>query len=454
MFRNARVVVLDLTHGGAVIARKLTKIAASVTGIDVYKTLSPEELEALEHEGIRSSEEPQNVSGFDILIAPVHLDPSYPMLVEAAKNNIPVISHHAAAGEIIRGALKGCTVIEITGTRAKTSTSVLLAEILSRNKKVISHTSRGLEDWSKRRIIKNGLSITPASILRAIDVVEEAGIKPDVFIFEISLGGTGSADIGVISTIADDYKIANNTKLASEAKRMMILDAKQGSTLVINYDALRYFGACRRDVTIISFSDSVNAAANVYYENIGHYGGTIAYFIGKRKGKITIKGSQDYDLLSYKTAFVCASAVALAMDIEPDQIELSLQEFKGAKGRMRKTALYGRTLIDNSNSGMDIKSAEKALEYAKLEKGRIVMVLGEEAKEECEGLDPSKVEWFIEKHLDEIYSLVLVGERMKPLVRKNINKIYHAGDLSEGIEIAQQLTGEKDIIISCVKCFI
>ncbi len=453
MLRNARVAVLDLTHGGAVIARKLTKIAASVTGIDVYKTLRPDELEALEHEGIRTSQAPQNVSEFDIIIAPVHLDPGYPVLVEAAKNNIPVISHHVAVGEILRGALDGSTVIEITGTRAKTSTSILLAEILSRNKKVISHTSRGLEDWSNRRIIQSGLSITPASILRAVDVVEEAGIKPDVFIFEISLGGTGSSDIGVITTIADDYKIANNTKLASEAKRTMILDGKPGSTLVINHDALRFFGACRRDVNIISFSDSVNAAANVYYENIGSDGGTIAYYIGGRKGMITIKGTQDYDLISYKTAFVCASAVVLAMDIEPHMIERSLRDFKGAMGRMRKTTLAGRTLIDNSNSGMDIKSAEKALDYAKTEEGRIVMVLGEEAKEVCEGLDPSKVERFIEKHLDEIYLFVLVGERMKPLATKNINKIYHAGNLSEGMEFAQQLTREKDIIISCVKCF-
>jgi UDP-N-acetylmuramyl pentapeptide synthase len=453
MLRNARAVVLDLTHGGAVIARKLTEITASVTGIDVYKTLVPEDLEALEHEGIRTSQSPLDTSEFDVLIAPVHLDPCYSMLVDATKKKIPVISHHAAVGEILRGAFKGSTVIEITGTRAKTSTSILLAEILSRNKKVISHTSRGLEDWSKRCIIQNGMSITPASILRAVDVAEEAGIKPDVFIFEISLGGTGNADIGVITTIVDDYKIANNTRLASEAKRRIILDAKQGSTLVINYDALRSFGACRRDVNIISFSDSVNAAANVYYEKISSKGGTIAYFFDGRKGKINLRRTRDYDLTSYKTAFVCASAVALAMDIDPGKIECSLREFKGAKGRMIKTALAGRTLIDNSNSGMDIKSAEKALEYAKTEEARIVMVLGEEAKEVCEGLEPAGVERFIEKHLDEIYSLVLVGERMKPLASKNINKIYHAGDLSEGIGFARQLTREKDIIISCVKCF-
>ncbi len=453
MLNNSRAAVLDLTHGGAVIARKLKNIAASITGVDVYKTLSSNELKSLETQGIRTSQVPLKASDFEILIAPVHLDPGYPMLAEAIKNNIRVISHHAAVGEILSGRHQQKIMVEITGTRAKTSTALLLAEMLSVEKRVVSHTSRGVEDWSSGRIIKKGLSITPASILLALEAVVEEGINPDVIIFEVSLGGTGSADIGVITTIADDYKIANNTMSASDAKRSMILDAKPGSVLVINHDALRFFGACRRDVNIISFSDSINAAANVYYENLDAEGGTIAYYIDDRQGKIAVSASSEYDLNSYKTAFVCAAAVALAMDIRPGAIEWSLREFKGAQGRMIKTSFEGRTLIDNSNSGLNIRNAEKALGYAKPECGRIVMVLGEEAKEVCEGLDPKGVERFIEKRLDELYALVLVGERMKPFVSMNIDKIYHAGNLSKGIELAKQLTCEKDIIVSCVKCF-
>lgn len=452
---SSKVCVLDLTHGGIVIARKLKKIVGPVSAVDVYKTLGIAELSALENEGINTSRDALKATDFDLLVAPMHLDLNYPTLVEAADNNIPVLSHHEAVGQLLEDYdLDDKTIIEVTGTKAKTSTSTLLAEILSRGKKVVSHTSRGVEDWGTGTIIKKGLSITPASVLTALDAVREAGIVPEVFIFEISLGGTGCADIGVITTVANDYPIANNTRLASEAKRQMILNSKPGSTLVINNDALRFFGACRRDINIVSFSDSVNASCNVYYENISSKGGVIAYYLGKKQGRIHIREAPDYDISSYKTAFAGAAAVALVTGVDAGIIERAFREFKGAEGRMRKISLEGRILIDNSNSGMDIRSAEKALLYAKAEGGRIVMVLGEEAKEVCEGLDPAGVKRFMDKHMDELEILILVGERMKSFTNNNINKnIYYADSLSKGIELAKQQTHEKDIVLSCVKCF-
>jgi UDP-N-acetylmuramyl pentapeptide synthase len=237
----------------------------------------------------------------------------------------------------------------------------------------------------------------------------------------------------------------------------MILDAKPASKLVVNNDALRFFGACRRDIEIISFTDSVNASCNVYFEALDNKGGTIAYFLGKEHGKIHIREASDYDLTSYKTAFVCATAAALALGINADTIERAFLEFKGAQGRMTKRSVDGRILIDNSNSGMDIRTAQKALKYAQEDRGRIVMVLGEEAKEVCEGLDPAGVERFINSHLNELGALVLVGERMKTLAKDSTDsidaKIFYAGDLPGGIELAKSLTKEKDIILSCVKCF-
>ncbi|MFU8766969.1 MAG: coenzyme F430 synthase [Candidatus Methanoperedens sp.] len=459
---SSRVAVLDLTHGGLVLARKLKDIAGSVTAVDVYKTSGSDVLGNLEKDGIATFLEATDVSGFDILVAPVHLKPSHPMLIAAKVKGIPVITHHEAAGEVLSQlfgkVLEDKTVIEITGTKAKTSTAHLLAGILSKNRKVVSHTSRGVEDWNTGKVLKKGLSITPASILSAMDAVREAKLEPDVYIFEISLGGTGCADTGVITTISNDYRIANGTARASEAKRQMILNAKPRSKLVVNHDALKYFGACRRDVELVSFSDELVSSCNVYYEDISSNGAIIAYFIGKKHGKIRIIPSHDYDITSYKIAFVCATAVALSMGVDAGIIEKVILDFRGAEGRMRKTQLSGRTLIDNSNSGMDIRTAEKALSYSKQQvvgQGeKIIMVLGEEARQVCEGLDPAGVRRFVEKYSGELDALVLVGDRMKPVFRDySGDKMYYADSLEAGIQLAEGLTDEKDIILSCVKCF-
>jgi len=64
--------------------------------VDVYNKLKPEELNCLEKEGIKTSRDALDVRNFDIVVAPIHLDSNYSMLVDANKNKIPVLSHHKA----------------------------------------------------------------------------------------------------------------------------------------------------------------------------------------------------------------------------------------------------------------------------------------------------------------------------------------------------------------------
>ncbi|MCX9013953.1 MAG: coenzyme F430 synthase, partial [Candidatus Methanoperedens sp.] len=72
----------------------------------------------------------------------------------------------------------------------------------------------------------------------------------------------------------------------------------------------------------------------------------------------------------------------------------------------------------------------------------------------CEGLDPAGVRRFVEKYRDELDAIVLVGERMMPFAHDYASdNMYYADSLEAGIRVAAGLTGEKDTILSCVKCF-
>lgn len=120
---------------------------------------------------------------------------------------------------------------------------------------------------------------------------------------------------------------------------------------------------------------------------------------------------------------------------------------------MRLKELFGRTIVDNSNSGMNIRSVEHALDYSKkiaLKKSRSILILGEEARQVCEGLDPKDVSVFITDHVNEVDNIFLVGERMQII---NGNKISHFSSLDTAIKKARAITIKNDIIISCVKCF-
>jgi len=494
-----KLAVLDLTHGGIPIAKSLAAAEREVTGIDVYGTVEPEILLELEKNyGIKYSKTPLPASGFDLLIAPVHLDSAYPMLLEARAKGKSILSHHEIVGEILKGDSKllGIKTVEITGVKAKTSTASLLADMLSRKFEVVLHTSRGLEYWKTgtSSLIHRGLSITPGSILVAIDKVFEAGFRPDFFIFEISIGGTGTADFGILTTLSPDYGIANNTSLASEAKLQLIKNAKPGSTLLINSEVEIALAAAKKDqVKVLTFKDPFNAESPGTSGQIADCAletrlksaslpdpsnlsmssglsgslmppeshippktsGSGIRFIHRGKEIFSASLRPGYNVLAYKTAFVAASAAALELGIEPEAIISAIEGFEGLSGRMQEKEMNGIPLIDNSNSGMDILSAEKALDYALFKKKdekkeNIILLLGEEASQVCEGLPPESVQSFVEKFGTKCRQIILVGERMKAVTGKNVS---YSRNLPEGLLRASEFAESDDIIISSVKCF-
>ncbi len=113
------------------------------------------------------------------------------------------------------------------------------------------------------------------------------------------------------------------------------------------------------------------------------------------------------------------------------------------EGRMKFSTLHGRVHLDNSNSGLSIKGLKRALEAIEEDEGWKVLVVGEEAYNVCDGLDPSKVITLLDDALvDEV---VLVGDRLR------LDGHLHADSLENGLALALERTSAGDTIVSCVK---
>lgn len=432
---KVKVAVLDTIHGGKTIAELMARCGIAAEAFEVYHHTP-------------------SIAGFDLVVAPVHLPPGNPVLSEARRLGKRAITHHRAVGELlgqeletvnsasapvpasasdkIQASTHDLKVFEVTGTYSKTTTALLLSKMLSARGRVVSHTTRGIELWSdgsgSGRLVRSGLSITPGNVIPALS--EALSLKADALVSEISLGGTGLADFGVLTSFSGDYMIAGRTRWASTAKLQMVSFAKKGFRLVANTDV--------RISPDVSFGP----------------GGQVWALPGRLRLKeedYTIRPGVDLDFPSYQTAIAAAAAAAHASGIDAQEITSALEGFDGFTGRMKVDRRDGLTVFDCSNSGLKVSDVKRAMDNANASGGRLGLVVGEDAKTVCEGMDiPGLVE-LLRLRRGEICSLVLVGERLQPWSEGLEAKV--ARDLADGREMALDQGANVDRLLLCVKCF-
>ena len=431
-FRGKKVAVLDTIHGGETIRHKLRQAGADAIAINIY----------------RDPPAASVIDSFDLVISPVHA--LSPLETRAAMLGIPLLTHHQAVGQLVARsqALQDALVFEITGVRGKTTTAALLKNAFS-EQALLSLTSGGLEvQQDGRYVAKKRLSITPANILVALDLIDEFGFTPQVCIFETSLGGTGIADVNILTSLSPEYAIAQHTSTSTNAKLHMVSNAKANSCLIISSSVASLL---QTDSCYNTFG---GAGATVQYEQIGASETDIRYDDLQRiggdrvSGEIRFKPSGCYDLLSYQDSLLCFVAAALTSNMDPALIQRELCSFSGVMGRMSAALIKRRILIDNSNSGLQEDSIKRAVDFGltfKRPGHRVVLIIGEEAKTICDGITPEVVASIADN--DALDGVVLVGDRMRTSKTDGI----HSDDLESALGAALNLTSERDVIISCVK---
>ncbi|MEI6104162.1 MAG: coenzyme F430 synthase [Methanothrix sp.] len=407
--RGSKVAVLDTIHGGATIARRMVESGLRAEAFEVYHHTP-------------------DLEGFDLVVAPVHLAPGNPTLALAKTAKKKIITHHQAVGELLMRERvdPAMEVFEVTGTHSKTSTALLLAMMLSWQKKVLSHTTRGLEIWQdgKARILEKGLSITPGNVIHAAQVAKAHRVE--ALICEISLGGTGLADYGIVTSLSGDYSIANATKWASTAKLQMLSLARSGAKILANSDArLSPDVSFARGGRVYARPDSLIFAKEEVHLDLG----------------------QDLDFLGYETALAGAAAAAELAGIARSMVAQALTGFDGFSGRMKIKRLPNQTFFDSSNSGLKVRDVARALDRAS--GPDLFVVVGEDKETVCEGMNILALSELLRQRKSEMAKLIIVGERLVPLAEEL--GAATAKNLQQGLEMAQKDKPKR--LLSCVKCF-
>ncbi|MEM2943900.1 MAG: coenzyme F430 synthase [Methanomassiliicoccales archaeon] len=428
-----KVLVMDATHGGFSVAHEYEKRGAEVTLVDCYGT-GTEMLEAEARKAgvhiVRKTPE----GFFDLVVSPIHCPDHFLKGATWEKK----ITTHQAVGELCSFKSR---IVEVTGTKGKTTTSHLIAHLLrSQGRRVLMLSSAGivLYDDGQTKILKREASIAPTTILE----VANMNVEFDVGVFEVSLGGTSNADTGVITTIENNYPIAAGTRKAYDGKVQMVQNSK--NTLVIRKaEEGIWTSQARQGLKIVTFGAGGDVEVRIVSKLLLGSKTKVEILFGK-DCRVTADLSSRFIAPAYVPSISAAAAVAFDFGLEVDDIGRSLSSFDGVQGRAEISCHKNSWIIRDRNPGVSAASIGYLLEcmksYSDLKK--ISLVVEPVSKRVCEKLDVSEIEKIISTQRDFIDGAYLLSDS------NELNQARHTFEIIKSVDDVRK---KSDAILWCTK---
>lgn len=367
--------MVDLTHGGVTIALELKRESDRVLAWDIYGTLGEDDLKLLTNNGIELVTGPDTGSP---VIAPVHCP------LERTD-----MTHHEITGRLLESWKRSAKIplVEVTGVKGKTSTVWILREILRDLQPLILSS---LGSYAGDDLLKRDISITPANMIETVRLAGECDCR--TAIFEVSLGGTGLADVGVLTNIAEDYPIRQGTSSASRAKSQIFRSRR----VCCEYGAFRRYYDRFWDITN-TFSVTDDRAC-VHASDV-EYGleSTSATLI--IDGLETLKGDvieTEFSVETFAPAehhlqnVLAGVSAALTLGKDPERIQEGLRNFRGIPGRTSIREFNGTTIIEEINPGLNVRAVEYSLEMVEKLTDPVVIIGGRYGVT-CEEIDEERL---------------------------------------------------------------
>ncbi|NYT12063.1 MAG: coenzyme F430 synthase [Methanomassiliicoccales archaeon] len=415
-----KILIIDMTHGGDLLALEYAERENDVTCVDCYGTSSEEKRVLLEEKGIRCMTTAPD-EDFDLLVSPIHCPDSFLSNTRYESRK----TFHEAVGELV--VFRGM-IFEVTGARGKTTTCHILSFILNRFGRTIAQlSSRGIHFYDEGiETIEEWVSIAPPSILK----VSRLELPYDHWVLEVSLGGTGLADVGIITTLGENYPIAAGSRTAFDGKKQMMNLVKKVAVIPEEEREL-WTPQIPPGIWVSTFGEGGNV--NGVLDGPLELGSDVEVrfkCLPLGEFSTTLKGN--FLVPIYLRPMAAALAGLKSCGIPMPQLCEALKDFPGVPGRGEVYKEGETWIIKDHNPGVSGHSIE--FEISILEKfygvDDVGLVIEPTAKRVRERLDLKEMDLIFDVH-DSIKGAYLLNPEGKEKEVKNFTSIQDIGEVMD-----------------------
>lgn len=423
--KNKKILVIGLGISGVACVKGLNRLGAEISVYDASsREMLSERLKELE--GINAkyylADDNFNIDDIDLAIKSPGIKYETPIIQKLALKNKKIISDIEAAYLVTSG-----TIVSITGTNGKTTTTTLIGEIIR-------------ESGRKYKVTGN---IGYGMFLDSLNAAADEILVAEASSFQLAGTYEFKPHVSVLTNITPDHMDFHHTlENYIEAKYKNMINQDENDYAILNYE----------DEIIRGLSKNINAKI-IYFssdrelnEGIFIHQGKIIY---RENGKSTfivnvadifIPGKHNIE-----NAMASAGA-ALALKIEPEIIAKVLREFKGVEHRLEFCGEYNGVKFYNDSKGTNPDASIKAIKG--IEKPIILIAGGYDKK--------SLFDEFIEAFDNKVKALILLGQTADEIEKcarsHGYNNIYRVQTMDEAVKKSVELADKDDNVVLSPAC--
>ncbi len=420
MIQNKKVLILGMARSGIAIAKLLANYQNEIIITDLKKQEEEvrQELESLNIKIVITEKQEELIdNSLDLVIKNPAIIRTNPAVLKAKSLNIPVINEMEASFPLLP---KNVTIIGITGSNGKTTTTTMVYEMLKR---------------SGKEVYLGGNIGTPLASL--IPNIKESSI----LVLEIS-----------DHQLCDMYKFKTNISVLTNLSQVH-LDFHSNSYETYKNTKKKIFNNHNKeDIAILNKEDQdvINLTEDIPSSKL--------YFSSKEKADayldghdiicyndkiieiddITVKGTHNYENI------MVALLIAKKFGVSNEIIRDFLKEFKGVEHRIEFVREINKRKFYNDSKATNNKSTIIALAAFN---SPVILLMG--------GLDRNIPFDEIAPYLTNVKTIICFGqtkEKIAQFAEKNNKEVIILENLEEATKKAYEISQEEDTILLSPAC--